>query len=257
MARPAQMDDIEIPLIEEQVDTGLEALLAAYRPNYTPGGDKKDELAKRFTVYPDRPLPDFDHPYARAFEANDDFNSSRQVYAMVCDATLPYYRHQAVQDVIGFTNSHLTTVLGAGPVRCSHVNESRYVIFLERPAGVRLPAALKPGARLHEHKVLDYVLQPAARGLLALREKKVSHGNIHPGAFFVGEETVLAECVSMPCGTLGHHLYEPVERLMADPLAHGEANEKTDIYALGVLVLELMYGLDRLKSMPRPILSSR
>ena len=95
------------------------------------------------------------------------------------------------------------------------------------------------------------MLTPACKALSALRERKYSHGNIRPENFYLGETSILGECFSAPAATLGHYLYEPLERLMADPLGHGEANEKADIYALGILTFELVYGLDKLKTIPR------
>jgi hypothetical protein len=42
-----------------------------------------------------------------------------------------------------------------------------------------------------------------------------------------------------------------LERLMCDTLGRGDANEKSDVYALGVLTYEMMYGLERLKNLPK------
>ncbi|MDX2095854.1 MAG: hypothetical protein SFW64_07965 [Alphaproteobacteria bacterium] len=250
MAKAQQITDVEIPLIEEQVDTGLQPLLESYQTSYVPGGEKKDDLLGRFTLYPTRPLPEFSHTYATAYEARDDFNPNRLAYAMVCDNNMPT-RLQAITELNTFTHAHLTPLLGSGTVNCSHLGEARTVLFLERPRGVRLSDSIKNQLRLHEHKVIDYVLQPALKALLAMREKKISHGHIHPGNFFVSETPQLGECFSAPCGTQGHYLYEPLERLMATPLGRGEATEKSDIYALGILAFELMYGLERIKSIPR------
>ena len=250
MAQAATFSDVEIPLIEEQVETGLQAVLDSYRPSYVPGGDKKDDLNGRFTLYPARSLPEFDHGYAKAFEARDDFNPNRSIYAMVCDNSMPV-RQQAMADLTTYVHPHLCTLLGSGTVNCSHLGESRTVLFLERPRGTRLSDTVKNQVRLHEHKVIDYVLQPALKALLAMREKKVSHGHIHPGNFFISDTPHLGECFSAPCGTLGHYLYEPLERLMADPLGRGEANEKSDVYALGILAFDLMYGLEKIKAIPK------
>jgi len=250
MADTAQMADITVPMIEAHVETGLVELLAGYDPNYIPGGDKKDNLSDRFTIYPARPLPEFNHAYADAFEAVDHYNTSRSVYAMVCDNNLPY-NLRATTEMIGFTPLHLVHVLGAGTVPCSHLSESRFVIFIERPQGIRLSEMIKNKARLHEHKVIDIVLQPACRALNSLLEKKLSHGNIHTGAFYIGETSTLGENLSMPANTQSHYLYKPLERLTCDPLGYGDATEQTDVYALAVLAFELMYGLDHIKAIPR------
>jgi hypothetical protein len=257
MQTSATTQDNELALLEEQVDTGLAALLENYRSNYTPGGsEKKDDLLTRFTLLPGRPLPEFDHPYAKAYEAKDDFNEARQIYGLVCDPTMPI-RSQPIADMTAVIHPNLVSLLGAGAVNCSHLNESRYVIFLERPRGYPLLELIKKGTRLHEHKVIDNVLQPAVRALVLMREKKVSHGHLFPGNLFLSDNSQLGEFFSAPSGTLGHYIYEPLERMMADPLGRGLPNEKSDVYSLGMVAFELIYGLEKFKSIPRETLIER
>jgi hypothetical protein len=250
MAQAAKIDDVDIPLIEEHVETGLTALLAGYKPSYIPGGAVENELDGHYRIDPSRPLDLFSHTYAQAFEAEDLTNPERNMYAMVCDPELPY-RSQAISDTAGLINPHMVSAVAAGTVRCSHLNAARYVIFYERPQGAPLADLISTGGRIHESKIIPLVLEPACRALLALQERKVHHGNIHAGAFFIGESSMLGECFSAPAGTLAHYLYEPVERIMADPLGRGEANEKTDMYALGILVYEALFGLERIKTLPK------
>jgi hypothetical protein len=256
MANAARIDDIMPPLIEEQVDTGLRELLDNYRPSYSPGGAIADELDERFVLRASEPLAQFNHSFAKAYAATDKTATSRPVYAMVCEPEFPH-RLQAVTDASGFSHPHLSQPLGFGTVRCSHLNESRFVIFFERPQGTPLSALVASQTRLHESKVISSVLGPACKALIALREHKVHHGNIRPEGFFIGESSILGECYSAPAGTIAHFLYEPSERLMADPLGRGDANEKADVYALGVLAFEMMFGLEKLKTIPREEIISR
>jgi hypothetical protein len=249
MARAQKLDG-DIPLIEEQVETGLGALLDTYRSPYSLTGEKKDDLLKRFTLKTSERLPEFDHEFAKGFGAIDDFNTSRNIYAMVFEHKLPY-RHQAIQAMLGATAAHTPALLGAGTVYCSHVNEARYVLFMERPQGTRLSELMKSQPRLHEHKVIDFVLQPVIKSLLALREKGISHGNINPGSIYIGDPGMLGESYTMPSGMLSHHLYEPLERLMCEPLGYGQATEKSDVYAVGILAYELLYGLDKVRNIPK------
>ena len=250
MASNAQMTDVTIPMIEEHVETGLSDLLGSYRSTYIPGGEREDMLSDRFTLLPSRSLPEFDHEYAKAYEAQDHYNKDRHIYAMVCDNMLPY-NLRATNELVGYSNPTLVSVLGAGTVKCSNLNESRQVIFFERPQGNKLSDFIRNQGRMHEHKVIDTILQPACKALNALHEKGIPHGNIHPGAFFLTDSTVLGEGLTMPAGSQSHYLYKPVERLICDPLGHGDASEKTDIYALTVLAFELMYGLEKKKAIPR------
>ena len=250
MANNAQMTDVTIPMIEEHVETGLSDLLGSYRSTYIPGGEQKDRLGDRFSLMPSRSLPEFDHEYAKAYEAQDQYNLSRQTYAMVCDNLLPY-NLRAINELIGYSNPNMVQVLGAGTVNCSHLNESRQVIFFERPQGARLSELIKIGGRMHEHKVIDTVLQPACKALNAMADKNIPHGNIHPGSFYLSDTALLGEGISMPAGSQSHYLYKPIERLICDPLGYGDASDKTDVYALTILAFELMFGLEKIKAMPR------
>ncbi len=250
MARAQTVDADDIPMIEEQVDTGLAALMDSYRATYNPYGEKQNDLLKRFTLLPDKPLPEYDHAYAKAYAAIDDFSNNRNAYAMVCDNSLPY-RDGAIAAMLGNAIPHMVPIYGAGTVNCSHLNESRYVLFMEMPEGQRLSDAMVTRPRLHEHMLIDHVMQPTIRALAGLRTKKVSHGNLCPQTIYVGEGAGLAECYSMPPGTIGHHMYRPLEHLMCDTLGHGDATEQGDVYALGILAYELLYGVERFRRLPR------
>ncbi len=250
MALAAQKMDASPLMIEEQVETGLADFLANYRSEHTPGGGKKDELAQRFTLFPGKPIPELSHTYAKAYQGQDALNLNRAVYAMVLENKVPC-RQQLASELTVFSHPNLVQLLGSGIVMCSHLNESRYVLFFDRPAGKLLSDAMKETPRLHEHIVTDYVLSPAAQALIALREKKITHGNLGPTSFFMGETPVINECITAPAGTLSHPIYQPLEVMLASPLGRGEADERADVYALGMLALELIYGIDKQKAMPQ------
>jgi hypothetical protein len=249
MAQAARIDDLDVAMIEEHIDTGLAALLAGYKPSYIPGG-AENALDGHYAFDPGRPIESLSHEYAQAFEAEDLTNPERRMYAMVCLPEVPY-RGQAITDVAGLVNAHTIVAVAAGTVKCSHLNESRFVIFFDRPSGPPISELLATGARTHESKIIPLIIEPACSSLLALRDCKVSHGNIRPENFFLGEFSVLGECFSAPMGTLGHEIYLPLERVMADKLGRGDPSEKTDVYSLGILVYEAMFGLERFKAMPR------
>lgn len=248
MASVARAEAEELAMLEEQVDSGLQAMLDAYRPPYNPGSDKRDDLAKRFTLHGNQPIPELSHTYAQAFRAEDTFNPQRTIYAMVCDNTLPY-RQQAITELLGQNIAYGTNIYASGSYYCQHLGETRMVLFLEQPQGTTLSEVLKTQGRLHEHRVVDSVLQPLVRALLAIHEKKIAHGHIRPNNIFISERCTLGECFSAPCGALSDFYYEPPERAGATPLARGESTEKSDVFALGILAYELIYGLEKLRAL--------
>ena len=251
MANAAEVEnDGDVALIEEYIETGLTAMLENYRPNYVPGGTTVDVLDDRFRLLTGEPIPELSHAFADAFAAEDLTNASRKVYGMVCTPELPY-RAQAIQALQGLSNQYMTLPLAGGAIKCSHLNEQRFVVFFERPTGITLADFLLDAPRIADSKIIDLVLRPICNALTAMREKGVYHGNLHSGLIYLGESTLIGEGFSAPAGTLGHYIYEPLERLMANPLGHGEASEKADMYALGIIIFEMLYGLDKLKSLTR------
>lgn len=247
------MDTIDQPImIEEQVDTGLDLLLESYRPAHPVGSEPKDELNKHLTFFPSRPLPAFDHEYGKAFEAQDTHSPAKAIYAMVLDNTVPY-RSTALTEMNAVAMPFACDLLGYGTVQCSHLGEARMVLFLERPQGQTLADVIKTQGRMNEHRVTDQIILPVVKSLLAMREREqpISHGHINANNFFLGEDPTLGECYSAPCGMFNHYLYEPPERAGAAPLGRGEANDKSDCYALGVMAFEAIYGLDKLRALPR------
>ncbi len=256
MAQAAKIEDIDVALIEEHVETGLAQLLAGYHPSYTPGGAVADEFDRHFRILPGKPLPYLNHDFAKACEAEDLTNPDRKMVALICEPGIPP-RAQAITDCIGLTNPNLMAPIASAVMRCSHLNEARFVIFFDRPPGQPLSELLANGGRVHESKIMPLLLEPISAALLALRDRKVHHGNIHPGLMFLGETPLLGECYSAPPGMLNHYLYHPVEYMMTDTFGRGDASEKSDVYALGMMVMESLYGLDRLRAIPRPELIER
>ena len=240
----------DIPLIEEHLDSGLKDFLKSYKSPHTPGGTDRDGLYQRYMIDLSQPLPEFDHSLAKAYRATDQSANSRNLYAMVLANHLPY-RIKAIEDLQQMQHPNLTSLVASGVCHISVLDEFRQVLFLERPIGPSLSEIRKTQPRLHEHLVIDHILQPLSKVLVALSEKEVVHSAIHPDRIYLKKELILGECVSAPGGYLQQYLYEPIERMMTDPTSKGVGNEKTDVYAVGILAYELLYGMQRFKTMPR------
>lgn len=240
----------DVALIEEQVDSGLADLMQDYKPSYVPGGTNRDEIDDRFQIHVNRPLPEFNHSLAQAYAATDRTSPERAIYAMVLDNTMPY-RTDVLDKMQNFQHPHLSMLLSSSTVRMSHLGESRQVMIFDRPHGKRLSEIRKTMPRMHEHRVIDTILQPLCKALIALKEKGLSHGSINPDNIYIGEELMLGEGLSAPSGYFQPFLYEPIERLMCDPIGKGAADEKADVYAVGMLAYELIYGLDKVKNITK------
>lgn len=240
----------DLALIEEHIDPGLSDLLAGYEPVQKLEDIPTDILNDRFTIQPGNPVAEFDSGAAKAFHARDAAASDRQLLAFVCDPQIPY-RQSAIDTLRGVTHPNITTLRDAGSVRLSDSGQVRLVLFTDRPQGQRLSGLFAGGKRFSERQVIDQLLTPLIEGLGALHEKGVCHGRINPRELFVGQRLALNECVSETQGLSQDPLYEPLERLMADPMAKGAATSKSDAYAIGMLAYEALFGLERFRELQR------
>lgn len=237
-------------LIEERVDTGLKELLNNYQPSYMLGGPQRDELSSRFSINTNIPLSEFSTSTAQAYEASDLNNLNRQLYALSMKRGFNY-RVQAMDILQGAQHPHLLTILAYGTVFLSGLGESYTTVVLDKPAGMRLSNLVAKQRINQEHLIRDSILSPLCKALLALREKQIVHSCININNLFISDVLQVGECISQPAGNDQIYLYEPLERMMADLSGKGQGNEKVDVYAVGVLSYELLFGLDHLKRIPK------
>jgi serine/threonine protein kinase len=240
----------EVHLIEEHVDSGLKDFLKNYKSPHTAGNTDRDGIGQRYTIDLTHPLPEFDHVLAKAYRATDGTMASRNAYAMVLANHLPY-RGKAIEEMLNIQHPNLMPLIASGVCHISLLGEFRQVLLFERPNGSSLTEIRKTQLRLHEHLVIDHILQPLCKVLAVLQDKEIIHGAIHPDRIYLKKDLILGECVSAPGGYLQPHLYEPLERMMTDPAGKGPGDEKTDVYATGILAYELLYGLERFKTMSK------
>ncbi|MCI5049063.1 MAG: hypothetical protein MRY32_01850 [Rickettsiales bacterium] len=239
----------KIEMIEEFVDSGLKQLLQTYEPvrklNYAP----VDGIPEAYTIELDRPLPYLDSGFAKAYEASDLVNDARQIYALVCEIHTPV-RTEAMKKMVGVTHPNMITLYEFAVIRISTLNENRLVLFLSRPEGTPL-SELMVKTRFREQQIIKSILEPIYHVLEVLQENKLSHGRINPSNIFVGTNITVGELYSEPPGYSQHHIYEPIERAVSDPIAKGEPTMKTDIFSLAIMSYDLLYGLARYKALEK------
>jgi len=96
-----------------------------------------------------------------------------------------------------------------------------------------------------ETDLLELVLRPAAMGLLALLEHRVTHRAIRPDNLFRGARRApitLGAAWAAPPASLQPVIFEPPYVAMCPALARGDGSIADDVYALGVTLLTLALG---------------
>jgi hypothetical protein len=229
--------------------------LRQYTPTYDLRPPAPGVLNGRYHIKMDQPLAEFSRPQINAYAVADANGTIMPYYAAVCDAGLPY-RHTSMEKMLGADHPNLIRLVDHGIVYLPSLNEQRHIMLFERPQGKRLSTLLAEGLSFTEQRLHEQVLVPLSSALTMLEELGISHCHIHPENIFLGEKLVLGECISLPAGYAQESVYEPVERISAIPQGKGGGSHKVDLYSVGVLVIECLYNLTRVRGMSKDQLIS-
>lgn len=102
--------------------------------------------------------------------------------------------------------------------------------------------------RYPEEFILKALLPQAAKALRSLDNLGLAHGNIRPETLLCHDDNnkslLLGECYCLPAQLNQPPAFLPLDRALAEPLARGEGDIPTDLFALGATILVLMTGHD-------------
>lgn len=220
--------------------------IAAFLKKYNappPEHGRPDMLKDRYIIKPNKLLPEFSKNLATACEAIDDNLRDRRLFAMILQRELPY-RLRNMQELAGVDHPAILPLLAAGTVQFSHDDACRMVAVYEQPDAPTLRHALEEKKNTFNEKyIIEEIITPVCDALTLLKSKGIAHGSINLDTVYFGEKVQLGECVSEPCGYAQHFHFESPERAQASALGKGEATPAADCYALGILVLHLIFGI--------------
>ena len=212
------------------------------------------DTLENFTLDCATPLPQFSSQHVTAYKATKTDDSQHYV-AYVCSANYTP-RLDMMELVREIEHSHILSPLAYGVVRISALQAFRLVMITPYPAG-ELLSTIADGNRLAEKWVLDQVIRPLALAIIALSEKRASHGCIRPSrVFMVNDYAVLGEGYTTPHGFEQEFLYEPPERMLCEPLGKAEADIRCDIYQLAMMAVDLIIGLGKFRSITKEQLTT-
>ena len=218
-------------------------------------------LKKRYQINPGKPLPEFDGPSAKAFEASDQRDPSRPLYALVCTPALPP-RVNVMSELKNLTIHGLVSLVEYGPIDWEPLGQKVMIAVFERPLGGRLIDAFPTGkVKVSEYELSRKVLEPISQALIRLRDLNIAHRAIRiENLYFLDsehEELVLGECVTTPCGYDQPNIYEPVERGLAMNSGRGHGTILDDLYALGVMATLLLLGRNPVEKLSDEVINAK
>ncbi len=216
-------------------------------------------LDERYEIAPDRRMPKFDSPGAEAFAVHDRNEPGRPMFALMAPGHLPC-RYLGLTTKKPPSDTPVLWPRAAGvvdwpmTVNGALVWGRRPTLIFDAPKGERVFGGEVPPPRaMNEPQLARQVIAPLVTVARELTQIGVPHRGIRPGNLFYQSSNqgpmMLGECFSMPPGFAQPVLYETVENAIADPYGRGPGLNADDLYALGVLILQLHVGRDPTEGM--------
>ena len=222
------------------------SILPQANPGMSTASGAKVRLKDRFDIHYDKPLPGLRSPSAPAFVAEDAKTPGSRYFALICDPKMPP-RMEAVRKLQLLKSSGVLTPVEVGAVDWAPANRRMLAMVCEQPLGDRLAGpsdnAITPWG---EEALVAHIVAPIVQTLLDLDRELLPHRGIRPGNIFFRDASrrvaMLGDCMTSPPGLYQSVVYETIEGALAQSHTRGGGSTSQDLYALGVLVLHLLFG---------------
>jgi len=203
-------------------------------------------IGKRYQVHPDRPLPEYDSPSAKAFTATDTRGSKRSVMAYVCPE-LKGIRMAPVASLMRVPQIPALLPLDIAISYWPQIDAKRPVLITPYMGGSRVgPVDGGTFEAWSEDQVTRCVLRSLLPALRELGDRNLTHRGIRADNLFSSDQddgdAYLGECITALPGLHQPAIYEPIDSAMSLPAGRGEGQPADDFYALGVLCVVLLSG---------------
>lgn len=249
-------DKAEKNKLEADIGKSLTEFLREYKPDHS--SLEKDVLDRRYQIDLNSPLTDFDCKNAKAYSAFDRKASIKQEYvALVCSFG-SLQRTDLIAPLINSPHPNIMSLIAAGIVDFSKLGEERFVILYERPNGKKISELIAGSVKPPSFEfICQNIIHPIALAIQHLSDIGLPHGSINCDNIYFKDVAVLGHFVAEPCGISQPFYYEPLERMQALPAGKGEGDTAEDYYALAVVVLHILYGMNHFSGMSQEVLMRR
>lgn len=251
VAKPS--DVMSKNLAKSEVETELSKTLSGFLHGYIPATTSNSELDVidgKYKIELNSPLPNFTSKTATAYNATDIRNPDKAsaYVALVCE-TNTLQRTRIISTLINAPHPNLMVLVASGVVELSQPKEERFVILYEKPKGEKLSKLIAATKNRPSFEfICQNIITPLATAIQHLNELGVPHGNINCDNIYYDTAgtvgAIIGPCTTEPCGFSQPFYYEPVERMQALPAGKGDGDSSQDFYALAVVVLHIIYGMN-------------
>ncbi|NQW10620.1 MAG: hypothetical protein HQ481_12160 [Alphaproteobacteria bacterium] len=218
-------------------------------------------IKDRVDVDPNKPLPEFDLPHAKAFAAKGRRDEAAELVAYACEPDVPL-RFDDLESMQGFSGSALMRLVEWGIGTWTPRRRRLPVVVYEKPAGGRLikdvAETIEP---LNDEQLTRNFLVPVMTTLRDMSARGVPHRAIRPDNLYYADTSkrmiILGDALTCPPGLNNPSFVETLEQAMADPIARGRGGVTDDLYAIGVCLIFLLLGRNPVHAQDRQELIER
>ena len=200
-------------------------------------------LDGRFEIISSQPLPEFDSPSAKAFEAIDKRGVYPNLFALICIPGL-VTRVEEAEQILRQKITGLMSLMAYGKIDWPLIKRKTFVLVYEKPTGGRVNEVFK--IEESDYQKTEFI-HSVVTGVVEALEQLGTRGMVHRSLrannlFFVDEQrekVVIGEFLSSPPGFDQPMIYETIENGMTNPGAREHGTIMDDMYAFGVLIATL------------------
>lgn len=208
-------------------------------------------IGKDVEIFPDRECPSLASPGTTAYEAKDRHLAGEQFVLLCGRSAVP--RVTAIGSYKGLKNKNILRLIDAGIVDWASEHRQKFALVFEKPGGKKiLDSVDAQPIHVSEDRLIQSVIEPALRALVAFRDVDMVHGAINAENLYLAgtgaaETLILGECLSSAPSWRQNPLYEVPSRAVAQPSGRGPGTITDDLYALGVCVAMIARGENLLR----------
>lgn len=198
-------------------------------------------VKERFEIDYNTPLPDLDANGAKAYAVRDKVNPQRNLFALICDNNFPP-RLSVLPYLKTIDNSALLKLIDYASVDYIPDGTMNMALIYNRPTGAKVIDVQSEGKISGEK--FKSLLTSMISACEALKAYNITHRAIRLDNIFYKDsdcsEIVLGDCAASFPAMYQPDEYETAESLLCVPQGRGNGTDADDIYAIGVVLLELI-----------------
>ena len=207
----------------------------------TPQTEQTYLVKERFEIDYNSPLPELDTNGAKAFAVKDKINPQRELFALICDNNFPP-RLSILPYLKSIDHPNLLKLIEYSVVNYIPQKTMNMALIYNRPTGPKV-SNHKISEKISGEKFKSLAVSLVS-GCEILKTYNISHRAIRLDNIFYkdteGSDIILGDCAASFPALYQPNSYETIENMLCIPQGRGNGSSSDDVYAAGVVLLEII-----------------